>query len=617
METTETHSFSVDSVISVFFLSWPVPPGVALGLGIGGRIVDGVLGGRETNSGWSCQAFSGVVGMADARRWYVRTDSGPVGPFTSNELRDQLSRGEISPHDAIRHGERGVWIAAVRLLPTTPASAAPPITTGTRLETSNEPPPLPASRLTRIQRDAEQGVSKVLLVALALMLLIGVGLGIFVSEFVRDSVVTHSETNERLIASAPPQPIASGTDADRTLKGAETSAREDSSSSGELRHRQSPPAADSRPAAEGDELEKPISDSSDAGGTDEPRGLDAPPNDSISANIFETPNDSRKTELDRDSVLDAGETAQQAGEMDGAMEAGVDGDPLQEPAVEEPEKPMLPAAAQPRTVRFQELTIQRMPQLSVLGTMLSQDLHYQILSELQISAPDSEGARDVSQTILGTRLLRADPLSQATYARSLKELEGWQFEFRVNRYGEVIQWKAGPREGRGLSDVVLGEQSGFLVSTVLDEDGWKEIERLCFFTPLDEVEEGASFERQMTHDYGALGSWSGETVFRRANRASDQRYVYEHRVRHRPRAADAPEIPGLPLKVVSIEMETRTADGAIERDVQTGWVEQASERFDVVGRLSAETLGGVAELEFQESQATTIFMLDRNPWLRP
>ena len=61
--------------------------------------------------------------------------------------------------------------------------------------------------------------------------------------------------------------------------------------------------------------------------------------------------------------------------------------------------------------------------------------------------------------------------------------------------------------------VERGAEAGFMVTSVMDEDGWKEMAQLSFFVPEEQTSGSQTWVRKMTHDFGPLGSWAGETHY--------------------------------------------------------------------------------------------------------
>lgn len=281
-------------------------------------------------------------------------------------------------------------------------------------------------------------------------------------------------------------------------------------------------------------------------------------------------------------------------------------------------KPRETSAPQPAatssqpTVLFQELDIQRMPQLGMLGTMTVQDLRYQILSQISVAPPDAEGNIACDQVVLQTKLVKSDDLSRAMFEDSLKKLPGWQFSYQLNNRRVITQWKAGPPDGRKVAEVKPVGGTGFLATSVMDDDGWKELAQLTFFVPRPE-RGSKSWKQPMMHNFGPLGMWYGETTFTpQATRKDVQQIAFVHKMEYRPPEKDAGG--ELPFTIEKATLKPETAGGTIEFDVQANRVVAAQEGFLVRGALSVGLLGQAAEVEVQEQQVISLRVHERNPW---
>jgi hypothetical protein len=279
-----------------------------------------------------------------------------------------------------------------------------------------------------------------------------------------------------------------------------------------------------------------------------------------------------------------------------------------------PPAPQPVQTSKPQTL-YQEIDIRRAPQFSILGAVTAQDLHYQLLSEVRVGVADDQGLRKIEQYVRDTKLLKADELSQGLFEGSLRDLIGWQFTFQVNRRGDISDWKGGPPAGRKAAKIERGAELSFLVTSVMDEDGWKEMAQLSFFVPEEQTAGSQTWVRKMTHDFGPLGSWAGETHYtpREAQASSPLQIDYVHKMTYSPPARG---IGGLPFAIAEAKFIPEVAGGTFHYDKQAGRVMQVQERFFVKGALTADILGQPAAVEMQEDQVIIVRMLDRNPWER-
>jgi hypothetical protein len=266
----------------------------------------------------------------------------------------------------------------------------------------------------------------------------------------------------------------------------------------------------------------------------------------------------------------------------------------------------------PQTL-YQEIDVQRQPKFSILGSVTAQDLHYQMLSELRVGVPDDKGLRKIEQYVRDTKLLKADELSQGMFEGSLRDLVGWQFTFQVNRRGDIMEWKGGPPAGRKAAKVERGAELGFMVTSVMDEDGWKEMAQLSFFVPEEQTAGSQTWVRKMTHDFGPLGSWAGETHYtpKEGQGSAPLQIDYVHKMAYKPPDKG---IGGLPFTVSEANFKPEIAAGTFHYDKQAGRVIQVQERFLVKGNLAIDLVGQAAAVEMEEDQLITVRMLERNPW---
>lgn len=247
----------------------------------------------------------------------------------------------------------------------------------------------------------------------------------------------------------------------------------------------------------------------------------------------------------------------------------------------------------------------KMPILNVVS-----ETRYQILSELKVGDPDSDGIRTVGQTVLETRLAKADPLSQANYDEALKKLKGWQFSYTLARDGEVLKMAAGPADAPMVAKVEPMGNKGFLVTSVMDEAGWKELAQMSFYVPDVQASGNKRQVRQMTHDLGPLGSFAGETTFvRKGTQQGLLRIDYGHKLTYRPPAAAA-AIGGSELTVSGTDLRPDVAGGSIWYDQKAKRVRQAEDHFHLKGEIATN----ITALPVEEQQMMVVKLTDNNPW---
>lgn len=256
--------------------------------------------------------------------------------------------------------------------------------------------------------------------------------------------------------------------------------------------------------------------------------------------------------------------------------------------------------------------MQRKPTFSVLGVVTEQDLRYQLLSQLTITPPNAQGVRTVNQHVLDTKLIQSDDLSRPMFEQSLKALRGTKFSYQVGSGGEVEKLAVGPPDGRKAAAVEPKGGAGFRVSSVMDASGWRELAQLSFFLPDLQQSGNQAWTRPMTHDFGPLGSWTGETRFvRQGTKAGVLRVDYAHHLKYLPPEKDRGE---LPFAIKDALFTTDVAAGSILFDTAAGRVQAAQEQFQVHGEIATDLLGEAASVQVGEQQAISLRILTKNPW---
>ena len=250
--------------------------------------------------------------------------------------------------------------------------------------------------------------------------------------------------------------------------------------------------------------------------------------------------------------------------------------------------------------------------MAILGVVSAQEVHYQMLSELKVGDPDAEGVRTVGQSVLDTRLVKADELSRAQFEESLKKIKGWQFSYTLSKDGEVLKMVAGPADAPMAAKVEPMGGKGFLVTSVMDEAGWKELAQISFYVPDEQASGNKRHLRQMSHDFGPLGSFIGETSFlRKGTQQGLLRIDYAHKLTYRGPGKDAPA-GGLPFAIKGAELRPEIAGGSIWYDPKAKRVRQAEDHFRVKGEIATDLAG----VQIEEEQAMTVKLTDVNPWTK-
>ncbi len=369
-----------------------------------------------------------------------------------------------------------------------------------------------------------------------------------------------------------------------------------------------------------------------------PRPMSAPPSRETSPSRSEAPGDVRaisETEPDvappnaMDSVLegpDDHEVRPQELPPRQAVRPGgpsANTKPLPLPASQEPDARNQPdeRGERPRNVAksplpkqplFQEIDVQRRPTFVVRGVTVAQSIRYRILSRLDVERQTPEGTRQVVQAIVATRLEHADDLSRATFVASLEKMQGRRFTYTLSPHNEVIDFSGHKKDVRSAS-VETGPGKGFLLTSVIDKDGWKELAELTFFRPGNGESTGEKTRvRQMTHDWSPLGSWEGITTFvKRGQEDRRQRFDFSHKMTYMP---PKNREGVLPFRITSAEFRPEQASGSLLFDSTLDRVTGAEETFRVKGVVGTELLGQSMVIQLEENQTMKITIVDQNPW---
>ncbi|MBM4004198.1 MAG: DUF4339 domain-containing protein [Planctomycetes bacterium] len=536
-----------------------------------------------------------------ADHWYLLFGEQTIGPIRSYELEKMIAAGQVTQETLLWQPGFTQWLPASQTgwMAGVDSPAPPPIANGMQPPLLSPTPPATALPLaSRVEpqspwpetdrwpcspiqpRSFATGApspyrSSLLVVTTSLMLIMAAGAGWFARGLVETKSVPQRGDSEQQargsVASSPSQ---------RSFL--ESVASRGPSPTGDIRFgslQAGPPT--------GDSVAQPVVDlpveRSDSSRAEELPSLPATaPGETVSLHATESPSPSAAPER------------------------------ATQPNNERSSSTELPPAprATPAVAIFQEIDIERRPKFNILGTELAQQLHYKIVSELRVASPITNGNRHVVQTVVDTRLLAADELSRADFERSLQGLKGWQCSYVVRPDGEVRDLAANPEFAAKARAVEPKGGKGFLVTSVMDPDGWREMAEWTFLVPPEAGRGTDSWTRRMGHDYGEFGSWYGDTRFQRGpTRNSLQQISFQHRMTYSPPARPP---AGLPFTIREIRFATEVAQGALEYDLKTQRVRAAQEQFLVRGVLTTELLGESASIEVEEQQSIKVTLYEQH-----
>lgn len=257
----------------------------------------------------------------------------------------------------------------------------------------------------------------------------------------------------------------------------------------------------------------------------------------------------------------------------------------------------------------QEVLVTRKSLFRVAGLDVEKWARYAITSSFTIIQIDPEGSLMAEQTILSGQLLDADPDMKEPITAALGKIKGTRLEVTVRANGEVAELK-GLKDAvqvRTGPDVAVGQS--LRLWSLLDSDAWKELNGLTFFQP-EQPSPGdlplKKWSRPTTHDWGALGSWSGQTKYALVGKQAPAkpglaRYEYRHDLKYQ--APNAGADGTLPLKILKSDFKLVSAGGVIGYNPTVLKVAAAEEVFRVRGAVLASLAGIEVLIELEEQQA--------------
>jgi len=287
--------------------------------------------------------------------------------------------------------------------------------------------------------------------------------------------------------------------------------------------------------------------------------------------------------------------------------------PAPEPPVVMPRSPSSEPA--PAEKFYQEVLVTQQTRCNIQGLAFDGDLQYRVLSSLAINKRTPDGGLSVTQRVERAELLRSDALTQSIVGGLLGQMVGDTFQMTVDRDGRVVDFRGAKERVRAAAGVnPLGGQD-FLMASVIDPDGWREIAELTFFRPRSSGSGERGWERAMKHGWGPLGSWGGRVAYAPAGREGTlDRVRYTHNLTYQAPKEDA---VGLPFQISRAEFKHGEAGGSIEFDTVKGRVVKAEERFPVKGSLTMGLLGQETPVALEETQEFRVRILESPPASSP
>ncbi len=169
-------------------------------------------------------------------------------------------------------------------------------------------------------------------------------------------------------------------------------------------------------------------------------------------------------------------------------------------------QPTYSPSEEPPPSLYQELIVAQKSNFRIQGLDSTSGLRYGVLSSFAIEGR-SDGGKTVHQKVEAAKLIEADALTQDVFKGLLKKLEGTTFRLTFNPRRELTELSGGKDAvhaaagGDGLSGAT------FMMASLVDQDGWKELGQLSFFQPTKPLRtaQHGSAQRTTRGDRWAVG----------------------------------------------------------------------------------------------------------------
>jgi hypothetical protein len=261
-------------------------------------------------------------------------------------------------------------------------------------------------------------------------------------------------------------------------------------------------------------------------------------------------------------------------------------------------------------VFYQEVLVTQKSNYRIQGLNFGSNVRYSVLSSFTVQKSRYDGSSVVEQKVEATRLLGSDAVSRAVFGGLLQKLIGTTFTMTLSPQMEITSFK-GQHEVIHAAGGNPPDWQFLMQASLVDQDGWKELDQLTFFQPGQPLRVGQKWDRELTHSWGALGDWKGQVHYAYLDeQAGSHRISYTLELDHLPPADNGGD---LPLKIANAAFKHQEAGGMIYFDSDKGRVSRAEERFHVRGTMAVEMLGQNTALQMEEVQTFQIRVLGKKP----
>jgi hypothetical protein len=286
--------------------------------------------------------------------------------------------------------------------------------------------------------------------------------------------------------------------------------------------------------------------------------------------------------------------------------------PKEPPVVEKEKKPLnvieplkLVWKLKADEVFFQELLVTQKSTFTVQGLPVAAFKQYRIVSRFTVKKRNEDGSLTVEQKIESAKLLQADDLSRPGAEPEVAKMPGTTYTLTFSPKMDVTKFEGGPAEAKVMP---LAGGLGFEMASLLDRDGWKELNQSTFFQMNEPLKPNARWSKPLFHAWGPLGSWNGQTNYQYAGQEKDlHKITYALQLAYKaPKAGAA----GL-MAINSAKFQPPVAEGVLVFDAARGRVIAAEERFRVKGFINVNLLGQNTGIEIDEDQHFAIRIHDK------
>ncbi|MBI3821900.1 MAG: hypothetical protein HY289_04375 [Planctomycetes bacterium] len=249
-------------------------------------------------------------------------------------------------------------------------------------------------------------------------------------------------------------------------------------------------------------------------------------------------------------------------------------------------------------VFFQELMVAQQPNFKVAGIPFTSQLRYRIVSRFSVKKVNADGSLVVEQRIESAKLLAADDLTKAVATAAVAKMPGTTYKLELGPKMDVTKFE-GVEDNPKIAAFQAAGGMGMQMISLLDRDGWKELAQATFFQMDQPLKVNERWSKPMKHNWGSLGSWSGQIHYLYLGKQANQHKVaYGLQLAYKAPGAG---MVGL-MKVDNANFQTQQAEGVILFDATRGRVVGAEERFRVRGVVNATLVGQQVLIEIEENQ---------------